>query len=145
MDIFNTQDNSHNQIVFSSKNSNNISNFHWKYMVAISQNCLEIHLRKLCADYVCGRSHLAIIDSFSHHQQLLRISRGSFGNQTILDDVIFGRKWQWIRTFFFGVKILGWIQSHNHMQLIRFALSIFVSLRNYRTEAMFSNGLKLDS
>ena len=74
-----------------------------------------------------------------------------FENQTILDDVISGRKCRWIITSFGVIKDLG---LENHMQQSDLHYLFSVSLRNYRTEAMFSifkfekidqNGLKLDN
>jgi len=75
----------------------------------------------------------------------------SFENQTILDDVISGRKWQWIKKSFGVIEDLG---MNNHMYQSDLHYLFSVRLRNYRTEAMFSifkfekidqNGLKLDN
>ena len=60
---------------------------------------------------------------------------GSFENQTILDDVISGRKWWWIKKSFGGIKDLG---LKNHMQQSDLHYLFSVDLRNYLTEAMFS-------
>ena len=77
--------------------------------------------------------------------------RGFFENQTIVDDVISGRKWRWIKKIFGVIKDL---ELNFHMQQSDLHYLVFVSLRNYRTEAMFSifkfekidqNGLKLDN
>ena len=74
-----------------------------------------------------------------------------FENHTILDDVISGRKWQWIKKTFGVIKDLG---LNNQMQKSDLHYLFCVWLRNYWTEAMFSifkfekidqNGLKLDN
>ena len=59
----------------------------------------------------------------------------SFKNQTILDDVISGRKWLSIKISFGVIKDLG---LNNHMHQSDLLYLFFVRLRNYRTEAMFS-------
>ena len=75
--------------------------------------------------------------------------RGFFENQTIVDDVISGQKWRWIKNIFGVIKAL---ELNFQLQQSDLHYLVSVGLRNYRTETMFSifklkkidqNGLKL--
>ena len=61
--------------------------------------------------------------------------RGFFENQTIVDDVISGRKWRWIKKIFGVIKDL---ELNFHMQQLDLHYLVFDGPRNYRTETMFS-------